>query len=126
VNERGAARNWVIAYVAFAALGLGALILIGKLVGANKLPGEPSAKQTSTDGEQLYVFNCAACHGVNGQGARGPSLVSGQGGALTIEELEARINNGKRLAGMPKFEGVLTPEQINAVARYVVSLREAS
>jgi mono/diheme cytochrome c family protein len=34
-----------------------------------------------------------------------------------------RISNGKRLAGMPKFEGVLSEPQIRAVAEYVVELR---
>lgn len=127
MNERGAARNWVVAYIAFAVIGLGALLLIGKLVGANKLPGEPQTAPTSTDGRTIYIeANCAGCHGLEGRGSRGPSLVSGSGGVLTQAELEARIANGKRLAGMPKFEGFLTEEQIRSVAAYVVSLREAS
>ncbi|MGH2786018.1 MAG: c-type cytochrome [Actinomycetota bacterium] len=127
MNERGAARNWVIAYVAIAGLGLGSLLLIGNLVGANNLPGEPQSKPTSTDGRTIFVqANCAGCHGLDGRGSRGPSLVSGGAASLTLDEIVARVNNGKRLAGMPKFEGFLTPEQIRAVAEYVVSLREAS
>ncbi|HJR18926.1 MAG TPA: cytochrome c [Actinomycetota bacterium] len=127
MNERGAARNWVIAYVLIAAVGLGGLLLIGNLVGANSLPGEPQSKPTSTDGRTIFVqANCAGCHGIDGTGTRGPSLVSGAAATLTLDEIIARVNNGKRLAGMPKFEGFLTPEQIRAVAEYVVSLREAS
>lgn len=127
MSERGAARNWIVAYVAFAAVGLGALLLIGRVVGANKLPGEPQTPPTATDGRTIFVqANCAGCHGIDGKGGEGPSLVSGSGGALTREELIARITNGKRLAGMPKFEGFLTEEQIRAVAEYVVTLREAS
>ena len=126
MNERGAARNWVIAYVVAAVVGLGALIGIGKLVGANKLPGEAQAEQTTTDGKQLFLANCAVCHGINGQGVRGPSLVSGEIAALDRAELQARIADGKPLAGMPKFERSMSPEQLRAVAEYVVSLREAS
>lgn len=124
MNERGAARNWVIAYVLFALAGLGALLGIGKLVGANKLPGEPQTAPTSTDGRTIFIqANCAGCHGLEGAGGRGPSLVSG---TLTLDQIMARVRDGKRLAGMPKFEGFLTEEQIRAVAEYVVDLREAS
>lgn len=126
MNESGAARNWIIAYIAFAGVGLAALIGIGKIVGANKFPGETQPRQTSTDGEALFLANCAACHGINGAGARGPSLVSGPLGMLSEAELRAKIANGRRLGGMPKFEGVLTEEQIGIVARYVIDLREAS
>ena len=123
MNERGSVKAWVLAFVLMAGLGLGAFVGIGCLVGANTCPGSSKPKQTSTDGETLFLANCAACHGIDGSGSRGPSLVSGPGGELSIEELKARINNGKRLAGMPKFEGVLTEQQIGAVAEYVVELR---
>jgi mono/diheme cytochrome c family protein len=126
VSERGAAKNWVIAYVLLAGIGLGALVGIGRLVGANKFPGETQARQTATEGRTLYLANCAACHGIDATGARAPSLVSGSLGDLPVEELAARINNGRRLAGMPKFEGVLSEQQIRAVAVYVVGLRSES
>jgi mono/diheme cytochrome c family protein len=123
VSERGSVKAWVLAFVLMAGLGLGAFIGIGCLVDANTCPGSSKPKQTSTDGETLYLANCAACHGIDASGSRGPSLVSGPGGELSLEELMARINNGKRLAGMPKFEGVLNEQQIRAVAEYVVELR---
>ncbi len=127
MNERGAARAWIIAYVVMAGVGLAALILIGKLVGANRFPGEPQTKPTSLDGRTLFVeANCAGCHGLQGQGSRGPSLVSGPLAELSLEELAARISNGRRLGGMPKFEGFLSEAQIRAVAEYVMSLREDS
>ena len=119
-------KGWVLAFVLSALVGLGALIGIGRLVGANKLPGEAQAKPTSQDGRTLYVeANCAGCHGIDGTGTRGPSLVSGPGAELTLEEIIARITNGKRLAGMPKFEGFLSEQQIEAVAEYVLTLRGA-
>ena len=126
MSERGAARSWIIAYVVMAGVGLAALILVGRLVGANKLPGEAGAKQTATDGKTLFQTNCAACHGVNAEGRSGPSLVSGSLAELSIEELAAKISKGKPLAGMPKFSRSLSPAQIRAIAEYIVSLREAS
>lgn len=127
MSERGSVKAWVLAFVLSAGLGLGALVGIGRLVGANKLPGEAQPEPTSMDGRTLYVeASCAGCHGIDGRGSRGPSLVSGSGGELTIDELVARIRNGRRLAGMPKFEGVLTEQQIQAVAEYVVTLRGGS
>ena len=123
MSERGSVKAWVLAFVLSAVVGLGALIGIGRLVGANKLPGEPQAKPTSLDGRTLYVeANCAGCHGIDGAGTRGPSLVSGAGAELSLEEVIARVTNGKRLAGMPKFEGFLSEQQIRAVSEYVVSL----
>ena len=127
--EEGAARTWVLAFILMAGVGIGALVGIGCLVGANTCPGKSAPKQTSTNGMDLYVANCAQCHGPEARGGTGfvgPSLVSGSLGSLPAGELAARISNGKRLAGMPKFEGVLTPSQIRAVARYVVSLRGGS
>ena len=123
MSERGSVKAWILAFVLMAGLGLGAFIGIGCLVDANTCPGSSPPKQTSTDGETLFLANCAACHGIDGSGSRGPSLISGPGGELSLEELMARISNGKRLAGMPKFEGVLTEEQIQAVAGYVIELR---
>jgi len=124
VSERGSVKAWVLAFVLSAALGLGALLGIGRLVGANKLPGEAQAKPTSMDGRTLYFeANCAGCHGIEGKGSRGPSLVAGPLAELSVEELIAKISKGKPLATMPRFRNILTEQQIRAVAEYVVELR---
>ncbi len=127
--EEGAARAWVLAFILMAGVGIGALVGVGCLVGANTCPGKSPAKQTSTNGMELFVANCAQCHGPDARGGKGfvgPSLESGALGSLGEDELAAKISRGKRLAGMPKFEGVLTSTQIRAVARYVVTLRGGS
>ena len=127
--EEGAARAWVLAFILLAGVGIGTLVGVGCLVGANVCPGKSSPKQTSTNGMDLFVANCSQCHGPAGRGGKGfvgPSLVSGPGASLTDDELAAKISNGKRLAGMPKFEGVLTERQIRAVASYVISVRGGS
>ena len=121
--EEGAARAWVLAFVLLAGVGIGTLVGVGCLVGANTCPGKSRPKQTTTNGMDLYLVNCAACHGRDGRGDRGPSLVSGSLGALTAAELEPKIAKGKPLAGMPRFRKDLSATQIKAVAGYVVSLR---
>ena len=127
MNERGAVKGWILAFVLTAGLGLGGFIGIGCLVGANTCPGSDPPKFSSTDGRVLYVqATCAGCHGLNGEGAEGPALASGPSARLSVDEIVTRITNGRRLAGMPKFEGILTEAQIRAVADYVITLRGGS
>jgi mono/diheme cytochrome c family protein len=125
-GEQGSVKAWVLAFFLTAGLGLGAFIGIGCLVGANTCPGSSPPRQTSTDGQTLYVANCAFCHGERGEGGRGPSLVSGPPASYSLEELESKIARGKPLAGMPRFRSTLTAEQIRAVAEHIVSLRGAA
>lgn len=127
IAESGAARAWILAFVLMAGLGLGGLIGIGCVVGANVCPGKSRAKQTTLDGLVLYQTNCAACHGIEAAGGKGPSLVSGAAGMLDADELVPKILNGKPLAGMPAFKrSELSREQIRSIADYVVSLRGGS
>lgn len=123
-RETGRARTWVLGFLVTAVAGLGGLIGVGCAIGANSCPFSSSPRQTSTDGAVLFTTNCAACHGREGQGGSGPSLVSGPATALTRAELEARIGRGRPLAGMPAFRRTLTKEQIAAVALFVDALRE--
>jgi mono/diheme cytochrome c family protein len=127
VAEQGAAKAWVLAFVLMAGVGLGGFIGIGCLVGANTCPGKSRAKITSTNGKEIFVLaNCAGCHGSDARGGRGPSLVSGPLGELTVDELVPKIKKGKPLGGMPRFRDELNETQIRAVAEYVVSLRDAA
>ena len=126
VAEAGAAKAWILAFILMAGLGIGGLIGVGCLVGANTCPGSSPPKQTSTDGKTLYLANCAACHGIDASGSRGPSLIAGPLGKLSEDELVKKIGKGKPLAGMPRFRKALTQEQIRAIADYAVSLRGGS
>jgi len=127
VSEHGSAKAWVLAFVLTAGVGLGAFIGIGCWVGANTCPGSATPRPTSTDGRTLYVeATCAGCHGINGQGDRGPSLVSGPLAGLSADELIAKIKKGKPLAGMPRFRDKLSEDQFAAIAQYIVTLRGGS
>ncbi len=84
-------------------------------------------------GEILFKENCATCHQIGGAGALGyPNLNDDDwiwGG--TLEEIRATIAHGVRSKDdnthdslMPSFgkDGILTKEDINKVAEYVLSL----
>jgi mono/diheme cytochrome c family protein len=126
MRDAGSIKAWVLAFVLASGLGFGALIGIGCAIGANACPFGETAKETSTDGREIFLRNCAVCHGPQGEGDRGPSLVSGRAAGYTLAELEAKISRGRPFAGMPRYKGELTEQQIRAVAEAVVALREAS
>ncbi len=84
-------------------------------------------------GRSAFANNCAACHGRGAQGAPGyPNLNDDKwlwGG--TLEQIQQTIMYGVRsgndkahMSQMPKFgqDSLLTPEQINDAAEYVLSL----
>lgn len=129
MRDVGSVKVWVLSFVAAMGVGLGALIGIGCAVGANTCPFSGDEPFTSTDGEEIWLANCALCHGVDGAGSdrnpNAPSLVSGPSAELGLEELIAQIEDGSP-GLMPRYEGQLTDEQIRAVAEYVLSLREGS
>ncbi|MEO5905868.1 MAG: cytochrome c [Saprospiraceae bacterium] len=71
-------------------------------------------------GEQIYKKFCILCHGADGKlGINGAKDITVS--ALTLEERVALINTGKTL--MTPFEGILTPDQMKAVASYTMTLK---
>lgn len=127
MDERGGAKAWILAGVIALPTAFGALVGIGCALGANACPFSSSTAFTSTDGREIWLARCAACHGIDGAGSaanpEAPSLVEGESATLTLDELSARITRGRPFAGMPRFKGVLTQAQIDAVAIYVDGLR---
>jgi mono/diheme cytochrome c family protein len=92
--------------------------------------GASTVDPTITDGETLFIDNCAKCHGLEGYG-NGPSV--GSLGAITgnfvlvamedytDEELFAIITHGKGIE-MPPWGLVMTEEQRWALVDYVRTL----
>ena len=73
-----------------------------------------------------YAKHCSTCHGDEGKGGRVkvedvnlrvPSLTEGHALKHTDEKFVKQINNGGD--GMPKFEDKLSPEEINALVRFI-------
>jgi len=83
--------------------------------------GKESSKGTSTvDGEAIFKKYCALCHGVNGKlGLNGSKDITIS--KLTEPERIIQITKGKNT--MTPFEGILSPEEIKAVAAYTMSLK---
>ena len=77
-------------------------------------------------GENLWGFNCASCHGLNGEGGIGPTLNSEQFmQAATDEQMSLLIAVGipgtQMSAYSQDFAGPLTSEQIKAIVTYIRS-----
>jgi cytochrome c oxidase cbb3-type subunit 3 len=84
-------------------------------------------------GRQVFADNCAPCHGAGGAGAVGyPNLADDDwlwGG--TLSDIHRTIGYGirnadpnSRVSQMPRYglDGILKPEEISAVADFVLSL----
>jgi cytochrome c oxidase cbb3-type subunit 3 len=74
-------------------------------------------------GKTVYETNCAACHRADGGGLIGPNLTDDawiHGGLPT--QVHHTISVGVLAKGMPPWERILKPEQVNAVTAYVLSL----
>lgn len=96
---------------------------------------EPAAREEAREGhieslvsqgEAIWGLNCAACHGVNGEGGIGPALNSQQFlQAATNEQASQLIAVGvpgtQMSAYSLDFGGPLTGEQIRAVTRFIRS-----
>ncbi len=70
------------------------------------------------DGPTAYTaYNCALCHGANRQGGFGPPVTSAALAGQTAAQVAATITNGKN--AMPSFSGVMTLDQITALAYWL-------
>jgi mono/diheme cytochrome c family protein len=107
------------------------LFLVGGVVsgcggGGSKSTAEPTTTTTATEtaaapaasGAQLFSDNCEPCHGPNGAGGHvGPNLQKSPV-AENLARVEKQIRNGG--GAMPPFEGMLSNDQIDVIAKYVV------
>ena len=102
------------------------LVLVGLLAacGGGDDGGNGSATDTGTDGgaasegEEIFASaGCGGCHTYSPAGSSGSVGPNLDDSSVTFEQAVEQITNGG--GGMPPFEGDLTTEQIDAVARYV-------
>ncbi len=85
-------------------------------MGSTDKTGITATAEALAAGRQAYAQSCALCHGGDGRGVPGGSAPSLQALA-SLDEIRAIVANGS--AEMPPMNGILTPEQIDAVSRYV-------
>jgi cytochrome c oxidase cbb3-type subunit 3 len=73
-------------------------------------------------GQAVFRSNCAFCHGMSGEGGRGPNLAAGRPThGASPEAVGAVIKNGVSGTAMPSFH--FEPDEMSALVTYVVSLR---
>lgn len=98
---------------------------------SNAPAATPTPKATATPDEFAvaranYAKHCSACHGDEGKGGlvkvedtklKVPSLREGHALQHPDEKFVKQITNGGD--GMPKFKDKLTPDEINAMVRFV-------
>ena len=77
---------------------------------------------SALSGKELFVNNCAACHGMDGTlGVSGASDLSKS--KLNTEEIIKILKNGRN--GMPAFESILkSREGMVAVSAYTLELQK--
>ena len=69
-------------------------------------------------GRQVYMRNCMACHGMNGEGGVGPAIA---GSAVATGDLAAHLNvgvNGVPGTAMQAFGGIINDVEMAAVVTY--------
>ncbi|MBX7117848.1 MAG: c-type cytochrome [Gemmatimonadaceae bacterium] len=74
-------------------------------------------------GKTVFETNCAACHRADGGGLIGPNLTDDawiHGGQPA--QIHVTVTQGVLAKGMPSWERLLKPEQVDAVIAYVLSL----
>jgi mono/diheme cytochrome c family protein len=88
---------------------------------------------SASDGAVVYLANCSSCHQTNGEGVPGafppladnPTVTGNPVAVITIVKngLDGRLDvNGSVYSGiMPRWNGVLSDEQIASVVTYIRS-----
>ena len=86
-----------------------------------------TAARAAEDGKALFESKCAMCHGTNGvpkATAKGSPTLNDPTWqkSTTVAAIEKHISEGKAPTHKP-YKDKLTPEQIKAVAEYVLTLK---
>jgi len=84
--------------------------------------GNPSAAgpANATSGKDIFLANCGSCHTLADAGTNGTIGPNLDQLKPSLRRVQRQVTNGGSV--MPAFKGQLTPAQITAVAKYVVSV----
>jgi len=80
------------------------------------------AKAAGPDGKKIFKTNCVACHGRKGDmGVSGAANLIES--TLSLKGRIQTVTHGRMDKGMTAYKGILTPEEIKAVAEYTLTLK---
>ena len=87
----------------------------------------PSKEELLQMGASLYKTNCASCHKADGGGSIGPNLtdefwIHG----ADVASITKVIKKGVLDKGMPPWEAILRPQQVETVVAFVTSLKNTN
>ena len=90
---------------------------------------EANIASLAEEGESIWSFNCASCHGADGEGGLAPALNSQQfltaaGDEQTELLIAVGVPGSQMSAYSLDYGGPLTSEQIRSVTTYLRSLEE--
>ncbi len=75
-------------------------------------------------GKGVYAKMCASCHRADGGGMIGPNLADSTWLHVTAaHEIVTVVAQGVPAKGMPAWQSVLKPDEVNQVSAYVLSLQ---
>jgi cytochrome c oxidase cbb3-type subunit 3 len=82
---------------------------------------ETTKSASSVDGQAVFKLRCAACHGLDGRGGEhAPDIVANPSvRAMSEPALVRVVENGVPRAGMPGFKMWMTPDETQAVVRFI-------
>jgi cytochrome c oxidase cbb3-type subunit 3 len=120
----GFSENVLMKKPVFSTLAPGALAIVVIPLMAGTLSscaqtGPAPAVNIIPNGRTLFLKNCAHCHAADATGDEGPDL---HGLDWSAGQIRKRILNGKK-GQMTAFAGKLQPAQIDALIKYVQSLK---
>ncbi len=82
----------------------------------------PVAAGDAAIGRQIFLGNCAACHGADASGSRlGPSLISVEAAAKDDDFFRDVTANGRPGTSMSPYGGVLSTQDIEDVVAFLRS-----
>jgi mono/diheme cytochrome c family protein len=84
--------------------------------------GKQAGNAPASDPKALFTSNCAGCHTFAAAGTNGTVGPNLDQISPTADRIAEQIRNGG--GGMPPFEGQLTDEQIQALAKFVFENRK--
>lgn len=117
---------WMMAFLAAWGFGVSPPLRVANAAPAAAAPqvSQPAVGDAPADavhGKAIFAQNCSACHGAQGQGGMGPSLVD-ESSRKNTEQAVSWIENPA--APMPKlYPSTLSAKDVRDVAAYVESLK---